>query len=192
MPPRTTSSLGFTANENNLRATFRPIRTDVNGIPLLAAGHYYEGDNRAIAKAMKEGNPEAIDHAARHMIPLIPRGAVLVPIPGHEGVAKQTNDLCRAIASYTGLPIANVLRGASREANYTAKHEGKGLTEKDMAIHQVASLPKDKTPVFVDNVIDTGTTAKAAYHAVGRGMVIAFAMSDTLMEQQKVLHGMHR
>ena len=141
---------------------------------------------------MKVGDEKALDCAALSMIPLIPRHAVLVPIPGHEGKAKQTLQLCRAISSYTGLPVGDVLQGKNRESNYVAKHEGKGLTERDMGFRKVAQLPKGRIPVYVDNVVDTGTTAKAAYHAVGKGMVVTFAISDTLFIQNEQVHGMHR
>ena len=141
---------------------------------------------------MKVGEEKALDCAALSMIPLIPRHAILVPIPGHEGKAKQTLQLCRAISSYTGLPVGDVLQGKSREANYVAKHEGKGLTERDMGFRKVAQLPEGRTPIYVDNVVDTGTTAKAAYHAVGKGMVVTFAISDTLFMQNEQVHGMHR
>ena len=141
---------------------------------------------------MKVGEEKALDCAALSMIPLIPRHAILVPIPGHEGKAKQTLQLCRVISSYTGLPVGDVLQGKSRESNYVAKHEGKGLTERDMGFRKVAQLPEGRTPIYVDNVVDTGTTAKAAYHAIGKGMVVTFAISDTLFMQNEQVHGMHR
>lgn len=164
----------------------------MDGVPILSATHYYEGNNREIAKGMKIGDARALDSAAKAMIPLVPRQAVLVPIPNHEGKAKQTLALCKAISSYTGLSVADVLQGKSRESNYVAKHEGKGLTEKDMGFRKVVQLPKGKIPVYVDNVVDTATTAKAAYHAVGEGIVITFAISDTLFMQNKESHSMHR
>lgn len=162
----------------------KPIRTEVEGIPILAAGPYYEGDNKMIAKRIKEGDLHALECAARSMVPLIPKDSVLVPIPGHQGTANQTYVLCMVISHYTGLPVANVLKGKERQSNYIAKHEGRGLTEKDMGIRQISSLPDHRTPVFIDNCVDTATTAKAAYHAVGRGVVVAFAMSDTLLKDQ--------
>ena len=165
---------------------------NVCGIPILSAGNYYDGNNREIAKRMKHGDSSALDIAARSMIRLIPRNAVLVPIPGHEGMAKQTLQLCKAISSYTGLPVADVLKGKERESNYSAKHEGQGLTVKDMGIMQVGKLPFGKIPTYIDNVVDTGTTAKAAYQAVGRGVVISFAISNTLLEQQQIAKGIHR
>ena len=164
----------------------------MDGVPIISATHYYEGNNREIAKRMKVGETEALDCAALTMIPLIPRHSVLVPIPGHEGKAKQTLQLCKAISSYTGIPVADVLQGKSRESNYDAKHEGKGLTEKDMGFRKVSQLPEGKIPVYVDNVVDTATTTKAAYHAAGKGMVVTFAISDTLFMQKEQVHGMHR
>ena len=191
MPPNKRSSLGFTANRA-LVPQKNPAAIRVDGVQIFSATHYYEGDNRDIARQMKIGDKSALDCAARTMIPLIPRGSVLVPIPGHEGTAKQTLQLCKAISSFTGLQVADVLRGNSRESNYVAKHEGKGLTERDMGFRKVSPLPEGKTPVYVDNVVDTATTAKAAYHAVGSGIVVTFAISDTLFQQREQSQGMHR
>lgn len=165
---------------------------NVDGIPIFSIGNYYEGDNKQIAKRMKYGDTIALDTAARSMIRLIPRDAVLVPIPGHEGTAKQTLELCKAISSYTGLHVADVLKGNERVSNYSAKHEGKGLTVKEMGFRQVGVLPNGRTPVYIDNVVDTGTTARAAYQAVGRGVVVSFAISNTLMQEQQVSKGIHR
>ena len=184
-------SIGFT-DSRPLIPTWQPEVLRVEGVPIYAATHYYDGDNREIAKRMKTGDRHAIETAAKAMIPLIPRDSILVPIPGHEGKATHTLELCRVISSRTGLQIADVLQGNSRESNYAAKHSGKGLTEKDMGFRATSLLPDGKKPVYIDNVVDTGTTAKAAYQAIGNGFVVTFAISDTLFQQQKVSHGIHR
>ena len=40
-------------------------------------------------------------------------------------------------------------------------------------------------PCLIDNVVDTGTTAKAAAEALGNAMVLSFAMSDALLQREK-------
>ena len=38
---------------------------------------------------------------------------------------------------------------------------------------------------IIDNVVDTGNTAKAAIRALGSGTVASFAMSDTLLQREE-------
>ena len=59
---------------------------------------------------------------------------------------------------------------------------------------QVAPLPESRTPILIDGVVDTGTSTRAAFHALGnRGVVLSFAMSDALLEQEQERHvGFHR
>ena len=169
-----------------------PIRTEVDGITFLSTGHYYEGINQWVAHKLKEGDTDAFDYAARQMSKLLPKNAVLVPIPGRHGTPDQTLKLCRNIASYTHLPILDALRGKDRESQYEAKYKGRSLTEEQLGFHRVASLPSDHVPYLIDNVVDTGTTAQAAVKALGGGIVLSYAMSDTLLERQNITRSFTR
>ena len=169
-----------------------PIRTEVDGITYLSTGHYYEGINQWVAHKLKEGDAEVFDYAARQMAKLLPKNAVLVPIPGRHGTPDQTMRLCRDIASYTHLPIIDALRGNDRESQYEAKYKGRSLTEEQLGFHKVASIPSDRVPYLIDNVVDTGTTAKAAVKALGGGVVLSYAMSDTLLEKQDITRSFRR
>lgn len=135
----------------------------------------------------------AFDYAARQMSKLLPKNAVLVPIPGRHGTPDQTLKLCRNIASYTHLPIIDALRGNERESQYEAKCKGKSLTEEQLGFRRIASIPTMRIPYLIDNVTDTGTTAKAAVKALGGGVVLSYAMSDTLLSrEQQLSHSFHR
>ena len=169
-----------------------PIRTEVDGITFLSTGHYYEGINQWVAHKLKEGDAEVFDYAARQMAKLLPKNAVLVPIPGRHGTPDQTMRLCRDIASYTHLPIIDALRGNDRESQYEAKYKGRSLTEEQLGFNKVTSLPSDRVPYLIDNVVDTGTTAKAAVKALGGGVVLSYAMSDTLLEKQDITRSFRR
>lgn len=47
-------------------------------------------------------------------------------------------------------------------------------------------LPNGKIPFLLDNCIDSGETSKAAHLTIGnKGFVISYAMSDTLLKNQK-------
>ena len=170
-----------------------PIRTEVDGITFLSTGHYYEGINQWVAHKLKEGDIGCYNFAAKQMAKMLPKNAVLVPIPGRHGKADQTLHLCRDIASYTCLPVVDALRGKDRESQYEAKYKGHSLTEEQLGFHKVASIPADRIPYLIDNVVDTGTTAKAAVKALGGGVVLSYAMSDTLLaEKQELRPSLHR
>ena len=161
-----------------------PIRTEVDGITYLSTGHYYEGINQWVAHKLKEGDTDCYKYAARQMAKLVPNNAVLVPIPGRHGNADQTMQLCRDIASNTKLPIVDALRGNDRESQYEAKYKGRSLTEEQLGFRKITSLPSDRVPYLIDNVVDTGTTAKAAFKALGGGIILSYAMSDTLLQEE--------
>lgn len=167
--------------------TDNPIRYVHEGITFLAAGHYYEGNNQSIAKLLKVGDKNAIDYAMQKMAPLLSEGKpwVLVPIPGHHGTAQETLLLCQSLSKTTGIPVYDVLRGYDRISNYEAKKNGTPLTEAQLGLRQMNRLPAGCIPVVVDNVADTGVTAKAAVRALGWGIVLTFALSDAMMEQKE-------
>lgn len=161
----------------------QPIKIEKDGITFLAAGKYYEGINQWVAHKIKEGDGDAIDYAARQMSKLLPRNAVLVPIPGHHGIPVQTLRLAKTISYYTDLPVADVLRGNDRESQYEAKHRESPLTAQQMGYYKTSTpLPNGCIPFLVDNVVDTGTTVKVAVKAIGSGTILSYAMSDTLLE----------
>lgn len=110
---------------------------------------------------------------------IIPRNAVLVPTPSHNGNATTTLLLANEIARITGRPVADVLKGKVRDRQYDAKKKGSTLTAGDMGIAMKGTLPKGVVPIVIDNVIATGNTAKACLDALGKGMVVALADDDT-------------
>lgn len=162
----------------------RAIDMEVDGIRFISHGHYYDGINNWLCHKLKENDPQAITYCARQLAKMLPENAVVVPIPGHHGFALQTLYLARAINEQSGgiIPVANVLKGNSRMSNYQAKKEGSLLPAEELGFRQVAPLPKGKVPYLLDNVVDTGTTAKAAINALGGGIVLSYAMSNLLLE----------
>ena len=162
----------------------RAIDMEVDGIRFISHGHYYDGINNWLCHKLKENDPQAIAYCARQLAKMLPENAVVIPIPGHHGFALQTLYLARAINEQSGgiIPVANVLKGNSRMSNYQAKKEGSLLPAEELGFRQVAPLPKGKVPYLLDNVVDTGTTAKAAINALGGGIVLSYAMSNLLLE----------
>ena len=93
--------------------------------------------------------------------------------------------LAKAISSYTHLPIVEALRGIDRGSQYDAKKRGQTLSAENMGFYRHKDLPSNRTPYLIDNVVDTGNTAKAAIKALGSGTVASFAMSDTFLQREE-------
>lgn len=168
----------------------RVIDMEVDGIRFISHGRYYDGINNWLCHKLKENDPQAIDYCARQLAKMLPENAVIVPIPGHHGYALQTLYLARAISlqSNGSVPVANVLKGKCRVSNYQAKIDGHPLSNAELGLRQVGLLPKGKIPYLLDNCVDSGETAKAAYHALGeKGIILSYAMSDRLLNLEKQL-----
>ena len=143
---------------------------------VLDACEYYESNHREVAHAIKESNPEAIGEAARLLRAMLPSGKVLlVPVPSHTGRATYTLTLAKAI----GAPVFDVLRSQPREQLYTRKLRGEQPKPEELGLYLSAPIPEGWQVLFVDNVIGTGTTAKACRMAVGRGTLLAYAIDST-------------
>lgn len=146
--------------------------------PFLYSSKYRSGDHSNIAKLLKASDENAVNLAAKEMARLVPKNAVLIPIPSHYGDARDTLALAKAIGRLTHTRVVNALAGVPRESQYQSKKNGKKISVDDMGIYQKANIPEDRIPIFIDNVIASGTTASAAVRAVGRGVVLAYAYGD--------------
>lgn len=139
-------------------------------IPYISAAPYLQVRN--LAHKVKSGDAEAIKEAAQKMAPLVPANAVLIPIPSRTGKATNMLALANAIAEATGAEVKDILTGESRESLYEMKKRGATLALEDLGIKASETIPSDKIPIFIDNVVDTGLTAEAAVKSVGRGIVL--------------------
>lgn len=148
-----------------------------NGItPYMSVGTY--NNLKRLAKGVKTRNKALIKEAADLIAPLIPDNAVLIPAPSHSGTATDMLDLAKAIAEVTGSEVADVLRSVPRESQYqTKKTTGVPMASKQLGIAVEGEIPADKTPIIIDNVVDSGNTAEACVQAVGKGVVVTLADS---------------
>ncbi len=147
-----------------------------NGIvPYIQTNRYREVSK--LAHAVKKRNPEDIKQAAKMLKPYVVKDAVLVPVPSHKGMATDTLDLARELGRITHTPVADVLKGNSRKSQYKAKKEGMPLSSKQLEIVKTKKLPENKIPVLIDNVVNTGNTAKAAIEAVGGGVMLPLGVA---------------
>lgn len=104
---------------------------------------------------------------------------VLVPVPGHDGKAGYTLDICFALRRHAGrkdVRIVDALQGNAHPPLCETKHAGGNadaipvtfmLKESEIDAGQVRTLAKDFDIVLVDNVIDSGRTALLAEKALG-------------------------
>lgn len=146
-----------------------------NGVtPYVSVGSY-RGNMDRLARGVKSRDPKVIAEVADLMAPIIPEDAVLVPAPSHSGEATDMLDVANAIAERTGVPVADVLRGAERGSQREAKRRGAPIASGDMGITMEGELPEGKIPVVIDNVVDSGNTAEACVQALGKGVVASLA-----------------
>jgi hypothetical protein len=137
-----------------------------------------EAQIRAVAYALKETDPEAIAVAAPAMAALICGPCWLVPIPDHNGSLDANLALARAIAEI--VPGARVKIAIERlqavESSTERRRRGKfGLKPEEHHFVR-ATGPINPLPLyFVDNVITTGNTVRAARAVLGWGTGLAYA-----------------
>lgn len=146
---------------------------------ISVVGEYYTQDNilRSLCHGIKDGNADDIARAARLMAKLVRPGDTLVPIPSRTGVATTAKMLAEAISKITGAPVADILKGASRKSMYEMKKGGTIPGEEFLGLRLEGEPPENT--VFVDNVVATGTTARAALRLVPGSRLIALANAST-------------
>lgn len=167
-----------------------PVRFSIRYIsPRSRALTLEESSIRRIAYGLKIPTPEAIESAAPGMAELLDDGPCwLIPIPSSSGSTKANLALCHAIRKFH--PAARIVIGIRRthpvDSSSDRRRSGlMGLTVKQHAFQRCCP-PLLRLPVwFVDNVVTTGTTLKAAHLAfgTGNGIVYADASSYALIRQ---------
>lgn len=127
---------------------------------------------KGLAHGLKRGDESSIRKAAEVMAGVVSalgenRRCILVPIPGHEGHATYTLELCRQIGAITGMETADLLQGKHHIPLYQAKRND--MKPEGIRIEYTLrkDMPKGVTPIIVDNVLDTGHTSWAAVRALG-------------------------
>ena len=138
-----------------------------------------------IARKVKAGDGMAIARAAAMMTTAVrnimpaDRQAVLVPIPNRTGRAGYTKTLAEKISEALHLPVIDALASNTHEPLYLVKKANGSLDEMPLYFYRIRRVPKDKVPILIDNVLDTGHTAMSAYEAIGRQDTLMAVLGDT-------------
>ena len=182
--------LGATGAAAEYAKTEPMAKHSISGVDFTATAKYYQGDIRNMARMIKRGDASAIRYAAETMARYVKDGSVLVPVPGHGGMATDTLALANEISMITGSPVVDALKGIVRESVYDMKAEGYLPTAEELGFYQAAKLPEGREIVLIDDVVGTGTTAVAAREALGAGSVLAFAWDHTAPKPIGIVGGM--
>ena len=161
--------------KKNKHLDFDYIVSSVAGYAKVApiARRVKAGDEIAIARAA-----ELMTAAVRNMMPM-DRPVVLVPIPNRTGRAGYTKTLAEKISEALHLPVIDALASNTHEPLYLVKKANGSLDEVPLYFYRIRKVPKDKIPILIDNVLDTGHTAMAAYEALGRQDTRMAVLGDT-------------
>ncbi len=142
--------------------TERETPTDSVRFSVMAAGRYYGTRMRELAHGIKTGEKNAIAESARILADYVHDNAVLVPMPSHTGKATTMKSLAEAIAKIRpDVEVVDALKSDPHESNYTHKQR----LHKPVAVtmHPTgAKIPEGRPVMVVDNVLASGTTARAA------------------------------
>jgi hypothetical protein len=138
-----------------------------------------------IARRVKKGDAEAIVTAAELMQAavreLLPpdRPVVMVPIPNRNGQAGYTKTLAERIGEAMNLPVIDALESNPHRPIFDVKKDGLPPDSLELNFRQKAVIPSTAVPILIDNVLDTGHTAMAAYAAVDRRDTLMAVLGDT-------------
>ena len=116
--------------------------------------------------------------AVRNVMPK-DKQVVLVPIPNRTGRAGYTKTLAEKISEALHLPIIDALASNTHEPLYLVKKANGSIDEVPLYFYRIRRVPRDKIPILIDNVLDTGHTAMAAYEALGRQDTLMAVLGDT-------------
>lgn len=110
---------------------------------------------------------------------VMPKDKQVVPIPNRTGRAGYTKTLAEKISEALHLPVIDALASNTHEPLYLVKKANGSIDEVPLYFYRIRRVPRDKIPILIDNVLDTGHTAMAAYEALGRQDTLMAVLGDT-------------
>jgi predicted amidophosphoribosyltransferase len=146
---------------------------------LYALDYYKDFGARDITIAIKNMDIDAIQRAAKVMAPLVPRGYIMVPVPGHTGKAISTRSLCFEISKLTGNTYSDIVIGNDRPSWCFLKRLGLILNDEDFGFKLTIEVPKSLNILFIDNVYATGTTYRALKKLIPSAKILVYSIDKT-------------
>ena len=150
---------------------------DASRMKVISLGDYSIPEIRDLAHGVKDLHGVATEVAAAALSKVVSEmpdadKVVLVPMPGHKGYGGGAEKLCRLMSDLYDIPYENVLYSSSFESLYVWKKQHPNEPLPDLLFGARMDRINGKIPVLVDNVIDTGHTARAALDAIGGNPVM--------------------
>ena len=139
----------------------------------------YEGYLRMIARGVRDNNPSCIECAAKLFDLMLPKNAVVAPMPSHIGCAAQmlsvANELYRRRPDVV---VCDLIRCDPHPGSYAQKKDRITPGPIRMFITPEFHEYSGFRMFILDNVICTGATASAALEVLPNATVLALAMSS--------------
>jgi len=131
-----------------------------------------------LAHKFKEGDPDAIDIMAEEMAHRIPDDATLIPVPSRSGIATDTKVLAERIRDIRGgsVRVEDIVVGKERKSLYDLK-KSKAPIPDNLFGFSVNKVPQGNV-YLVDNVYNTGATAKEIQKLLPHAQVLVYAYSE--------------
>jgi predicted amidophosphoribosyltransferase len=153
-------------------STTRAFELTATDIQAWALFDWYPDQDRKVSKLMmslKGGRPgNAFDFYARafvaHMnLASLPSNAVLMPCPNSKG-RDHALSWAQALSKLIGIPIIQPLEFMPGHTSQKTK----SVSERQKITFHATDHPTHKHVIFIDDIVTTGATAKAAKKALGR------------------------
>lgn len=135
---------------------------------------YYAPGAALLSHQVKHNYIEAIRQMAFEMKDYVPPGSVLVPVPGHTGIAIVTKTLALHISALTDCPVYDYVRGISRESLYMMKKRRLMLPVKDFGFTLLDSL-SDFNVILIDHVYASGCTYNALKYLIPHARLLVYS-----------------
>lgn len=151
-------------------------------------------DVRELCHRIKEGDLKAIESAASYLARALPPESTLIPVPGHNGKPDYTLELAlavkeQAIKADKTCYVADMLRSQAHPSLCELKRQGADIAGIKLGIewssHRWPMYVRTWNPsnghplILVDNVVDTGKTARECLGCIRQEGVSILAVGNT-------------